>query len=100
MDYWRSVLVSGKPGEIEARLRRFDGVFRWFLFRATEDRRRAEGLLAGENLALEMTAKGYGSCGGLLPVSPLTSTYLLSDRVIKLNQSCAATAPPRQETLC
>jgi PAS domain S-box-containing protein len=33
VDYWRSVLASGKPGEIEARLRRFDGVYRWFLFR-------------------------------------------------------------------
>jgi formate hydrogenlyase transcriptional activator len=34
-DYWRSVLASREPGEIEARLRRFDGVYRWFLFRAT-----------------------------------------------------------------
>jgi PAS domain S-box-containing protein len=77
VDYWRSVLDSGAPGEMEARLRRFDGVYRWFLFRATpsfdndqrvvkwfgtntdiEDRKRAESLLAGENLVLEMTAKG------------------------------------------
>jgi formate hydrogenlyase transcriptional activator len=26
-------LVSGEPGEMEARLRRYDGVFRWFLMR-------------------------------------------------------------------
>jgi PAS domain S-box-containing protein len=77
VDYWRSILASGEPGEIEGRLRRFDGVYRWFLFRATpsfdndgrlvkwfgtstdiEDRKRAECLLAGENLVLEMTAKG------------------------------------------
>ncbi len=77
MDYWRSVLDSGEPSEMEARLRRFDGVYRWFLFRATpslnndgrvvkwfgtntdiEDRKRTESLLAGENLVLEMTAKG------------------------------------------
>jgi PAS domain S-box-containing protein len=77
VDYWRSVLASGKPGEVEGRLRRFDGVYRWFLFRATpsfdndgrvvkwfgtntdiEDRKPAECLLAGENLVLEMTAKG------------------------------------------
>jgi len=32
-DYWRSVLASGEPGEFEARLRRFDGEYRWFLFR-------------------------------------------------------------------
>jgi len=77
VDYWRSVLASGESGEIEGRLRRFDGVYRWFLFRATpsldndgrvvkwfgtntdiEDRKRADSLLAGENLVLEMTAKG------------------------------------------
>jgi PAS domain S-box-containing protein len=65
VDYWRSVLAAGEPGEIEARLRRLDGVYRWFLFRATpsfdndgrvvkwfgtntdiEDRKRAEVLLA------------------------------------------------------
>ena len=32
--YYRSMLASGDPGEIEARLRRFDGEYRWFLFRA------------------------------------------------------------------
>jgi PAS domain S-box-containing protein len=35
VDYWRTVIASGQSGEIEARLRRFDGVYRWFLFRAT-----------------------------------------------------------------
>ena len=29
-----TMLASGDPGEIEARLRRFDGEYRWFLFRA------------------------------------------------------------------
>jgi PAS domain S-box-containing protein len=76
-DYWRSILDSGEAGEIEARLRRYDGVYRSFLFRATptfdnegrvvkwvgtntdvEDLKAAEYLLAGENLVLEMTAKG------------------------------------------
>jgi PAS domain S-box-containing protein len=33
MDKWRQLLVSGEPGEIEARLRRDDGVYRWFLIR-------------------------------------------------------------------
>jgi PAS domain S-box-containing protein len=58
---WRAIIASGQPGEAEARLRRFDGEYRWFLFRALplrdesgnavkwygtntdiEDRRRAE----------------------------------------------------------
>jgi PAS domain S-box-containing protein len=66
-DYWRSILASGEPGEIEARLRRFDGEYRWFLFRAEplrddlgniirwygttvdiEERKQAEALLAAE----------------------------------------------------
>jgi PAS domain S-box-containing protein len=33
-EYWQSRIASGEPGEIEARLRRFDGSYRWFLFRA------------------------------------------------------------------
>ena len=31
---WRAVLDSGAPGEIEARLQRADGEYRWFLLRA------------------------------------------------------------------
>ncbi len=78
MSYWLSILASGKPGEAEARLRRFDGVFRWFLFRAVplydekgtlikwygqttdiDDRKWSEALLAGEKQALEMSAQRY-----------------------------------------
>src|SRR5881409_2158288 len=33
IEKWRELLVSGEAGEIEARLRRHDGVFRWFLIR-------------------------------------------------------------------
>jgi PAS domain S-box-containing protein len=35
LDYWRSAAASSQPAEIEGRLRRFDSVYRWFLFRAT-----------------------------------------------------------------
>ena len=34
MEKWRALLAYGEPGELEARLRRFDGEYRWFLFRA------------------------------------------------------------------
>src|SRR5580658_10378328 len=33
METWRELVVSGEPGEIEVRLRRHDGVYRWFLSR-------------------------------------------------------------------
>jgi PAS domain S-box-containing protein len=74
---WQSSLVSGAPLEAETRMRRFDGVYRWFLCRANplrdesgailkwyahmvdiDDRKRAEALLARENHILEMVAKG------------------------------------------
>jgi PAS domain S-box-containing protein len=76
-DYWRSILASGEAGEIEARLRRYDGEYRWFLFRVEpvrddldeiirwygantdiEDRKRNEVLLAAEKRTLEMIAGG------------------------------------------
>jgi len=34
IDTWRRHLASEEPAEVEARLRRFDGEYRWFLFRA------------------------------------------------------------------
>jgi len=34
MEKWQKMLVSGESDEIEARLRRHDGVYRWFLIRA------------------------------------------------------------------
>src|SRR5256885_258829 len=34
MDTWLRLLATGEPGEVEGRLRRFDGEYRWFLFRA------------------------------------------------------------------
>src|SRR5882724_4776569 len=77
LDVWQGPLASGKSGELEARLRRADVVYRWFLFRVEplrdaqgtivkwygantdiDDRKRAETLLAGENQILEMVATG------------------------------------------
>ena len=54
-DYWRSILASGESGEIEARLRRFDGVHRWFLFRASPLRDESGGIVKwyGTNADIE-----------------------------------------------
>jgi formate hydrogenlyase transcriptional activator len=72
MEKWRQLLISGEPGEIEARLRRFDGVYRWFLISVEplhdeagrivrwygtstdiEDRKQAGDRLRQENVALK-----------------------------------------------
>jgi PAS domain S-box-containing protein len=71
--HWKSIMMSKTPGEIEARLRRFDGVYRWFLFRAVpvkdesgrvikwyglntdiEDRRRNEDALRMRELSFQL----------------------------------------------
>jgi PAS domain S-box-containing protein len=70
VERWRSCLASGTPLDAEARIRRFDGAYRWFLFRANplrdqsarivawygtnidiEDRKRAEELLRARELS-------------------------------------------------
>jgi PAS domain S-box-containing protein len=35
---WQALLDSRQPGEIEGRVRRFDGAYRWHLFRAEPSR--------------------------------------------------------------
>jgi formate hydrogenlyase transcriptional activator len=74
---WSATLKVRQPGEAEARIRRSDGHYRWFLFRAVplfdeqgtvarwygthtdiEARKQAETLLTGETRILEMLATG------------------------------------------
>ncbi|MFC7299281.1 PAS domain-containing protein [Herminiimonas aquatilis] len=73
---WKHLLEAGSAGEVKARLRRYDGSYRWFMFRAIpmydegeklikwygqttdiEDHQRAEALLDREKRLLEMIAK-------------------------------------------
>src|SRR5262249_45382829 len=35
LERWRAMVTAGAPGDMEARLRRVDGEYRWFLFRAS-----------------------------------------------------------------
>ncbi len=45
MKKWGEVLATGEPGEIEARIRRRDGVYRWFLIRAEPFRNSAGNIV-------------------------------------------------------
>jgi len=72
IEKWRELLISGESGEIEARPRRFDGVYRWFLISVEplhdeadrilrwygtstdiEDRKQAEDRPRQENISLK-----------------------------------------------
>jgi PAS domain S-box-containing protein len=78
LERWRFILASGEPGEMEARLRRFDGEYRWFLFRTCplvdasgrvvkwcgmnsdiEDRRRAEEALRAHERHFRSIVDGF-----------------------------------------
>jgi PAS domain S-box-containing protein len=77
VEYWKTCLASGTPVNTEARMRRFDGVHRWFLFRASplrgesgniikwygtntdiEDRKRAEEKLQARETNLRQIIDG------------------------------------------
>jgi PAS domain S-box-containing protein len=70
---WSDAVASGNPAEVEARMRRFDGQYRWFLFRTVplrndageilqwygtntdiEDRKRAEEALVASEHSLRL----------------------------------------------
>jgi PAS domain S-box-containing protein len=79
MGAWQRLLSSGEPGEVEARMRRFDGEYHWFLFRAEpvrgeqgevvrwygtntdiEDRKRAEEIVQEGEKSLRLLVDGIG----------------------------------------
>ncbi|HMJ30589.1 MAG TPA: PAS domain-containing protein [Xanthobacteraceae bacterium] len=78
LERWRSILASGELREMEVRLRRFDGEYRWFLFRTCplahasgqvvkwcgmnidiDDRRRAEEVLRAHERRFRSIVDGF-----------------------------------------
>jgi PAS domain S-box-containing protein len=57
---WQRIMASGAPGEAEARVRRLDGAYRWFLFRANPLRDESGEILKwyGTNLEIEDRKRG------------------------------------------
>jgi PAS domain S-box-containing protein len=123
LDKWRVILASGQSGEAEGRLRRYDGAYRWFLFRAEplrdqngqvvrwygtntdiEELKQAQSLLAAEKHALEMIADGASLneilshvCNSMdLHVAPSMTTILLMDSDGKRLWHTAGSRVPRE----
>ena len=88
MEKWKKMLVSGESNEIEARLRRHDGVYRWFLIRSQafrddsgnivrwygtstdiEDRKRGEEALHDREQSLRLIIDGIA---GLVTIMSAT----------------------------
>jgi PAS domain S-box-containing protein len=96
MKRWQELLVSGEPGEIEARLRRHDGEYRWFLIRVApfrnhtgaierwygtstdiDDRKRAEEKLRASESSLRQV---FDSIPGMVFALDPTGQIELSNR--------------------
>ena len=60
LDSWQSCLASGTPVDIEGRMRRYDGAYRWFLFRANSLRDEAGNIFrwCGTNIDIEDRRRG------------------------------------------
>jgi PAS domain S-box-containing protein len=93
---WQAITASGKAGEVEARLRRFDGEYRWFLIRANplrdetgnivkwygintdiDERKRAEEKTAGAERELQRAIDG---------IPALAATYDANGSRISVNK--------------
>jgi PAS domain S-box-containing protein len=90
---WDRSIATGEPYDVEQRMRRADGVYRWFHVRGMprrdgrgeivrwymiesdiDDRRRAESLLMGEKQLLEMAAAGSSMSDLLVALCRLVET--------------------------
>ena len=99
LERWRATLATGEPREMQARLRRFDGAYRWFLFRASpltdasgqlarwcgmntdiEDRMQAEEALRGSERRFRSIVDGLPALVSLVTpggeIEHANSTYL------------------------
>jgi PAS domain S-box-containing protein len=100
LETFREALNSTKPFEVEGRFRRFDGEFRWFLFRASplcdesgkvvkwygtntdiEDRKRAEDALRAHEQNLRLIVDTIP--GHVVTTTPTGEIELLNRRVLE-----------------
>lgn len=67
VSYWQACLASGSPVDVEARMRRYDGTYRWFLFRANPLRDDAGNIVKwyGTNIDIEDRKRAEAALGEL-----------------------------------
>jgi PAS domain S-box-containing protein len=101
-DKWLGFLASGQPGEVEGRLLRFDGTYRWFLFQAEPLRDESGKILNWYGTDTDIEARAHLlqkyagvrkpstiSVGGLGPWQKRRATELLRENLagrIRLSQ--------------
>jgi formate hydrogenlyase transcriptional activator len=87
---WLEVVCSGQPGEVEARLRRFDGSYRWFLCRAAPVRDDRGSIVAwfGTDTDIEDRKNAEDEAKRILDAIPQTIVVLDAEgRTVSANRT-------------
>lgn len=92
---WQAIMASGKPGEAEARLRRHDGEYRWFLFRVNPLRDEDGNIVQwyGVNTDIEDRKRSEESFRAIVETTPECVKVIARDgEVLRVNSAGAAIA--------
>ena len=88
MATWQAIMASGSPGEGEARLRRSDGEYRWFLFRANPLRDEHGHIVKWYGIKTDIEALRQSE----LNLRQMTETIAHMTRVMTMGELTAAIA--------
>src|SRR5882672_1133985 len=99
INHWRTCVAAGAPGDTEARMRRHDGAYRWFLFRSNplrdatgnisrwfgtnidiEDRRRTEEALRASEISWRQIVDNIP--GLVATMGPMGEVEFLNQQVL------------------
>ncbi|MDQ8727561.1 PAS domain S-box protein [Bradyrhizobium sp. LHD-71] len=92
---WQAIMASGKPGEAEARLRRHDGEYRWFLFRVNPLHDEHGNILKwyGVNTDMEDRKRSEESFRAIVETTPECVNVIARDgTVLRTNEAGAVMA--------
>ena len=90
LDTWRRVLAAGHPDEAEARVRRFDGEYRWYLIRAVPVRDQSGAIVGwyGTNTDIEDRKRSESQYRQIIDAIPqLIAALSPTGKVLYANKS-------------